>query len=218
MLLRRVQTRQPRYAGRIVRWSCRIRRTVVWFESRLIAPTSSPSVALSRRRSLHRVSAWRHARAIALLPGTVAVGLPAALIALYGTDVVPLRAALGAPLVAGGFAMWLWTVRLFARLGRGTLAPWDPTERLVVEGPYAHVRNPMITGVLAVLLGEALILGSLPIVYFAAAFVVVNHVFFLAYEEPAVERRFGDEYRRYKETVPRWIPRIGGWRPGAGVS
>ena len=103
--------------------------------------------------------------------------------------------------------MWVWTVRLFARIGRGTLAPWDPTERLVVEGPYAHVRNPMITGVLAVLFGEALIFGSTAIAIWAAIFAVVNHVFFLAYEEPAVERRFGEEYRRYKANVPRWIPR-----------
>jgi len=156
---------------------------------------------------------WRHARAIALLPGTVAVVVPSVLIALYGTDVDPLRAALGAPLVAGGFALWAWTVRLFASIGRGTLAPWDPTERLVVEGPYAHVRNPMITGVLAVLLGEALILGSTAILYFAAAFAAVNHVFFLAHEEPSVERRFGTEYRRYKENVPRWVPRRAAWRP-----
>ena len=68
-----------------------------------------------------------------------------------------------------GFALWVWTVRLFARIGRGTLAPWDPTERLVVEGPYAHVRNPMITGVLAVLLGEALIFGSTAIAIWAAS-------------------------------------------------
>ena len=159
------------------------------------------------------MSAWRHARAIALLPGTVAVVMPSVLIASYGTGVEPLRAALGAPLVVGGFAMWTWTVRLFARIGKGTLAPWDPTERLVVEGPYAHVRNPMITGVLAVLLGEALISGSPPILYLAAGFVVVNHVFFIAYEEPAVERRFGAEYRRYKENVPRWVPRRAAWRP-----
>ncbi len=153
------------------------------------------------------MSRWRHARAIVLLPGTVAVVVPAVLVGVYGADVEPVRAVRGAPFVAGGFALWVWTVRLFARIGRGTLAPWDPTERLVVEGPYAHVRNPMITGVLAVLLGEALIFGSTAIAIWAAAFAVINHVFFLAYEEPAVERRFGDEYRRYKENVPRWIPR-----------
>ena len=159
------------------------------------------------------MGAWRHARAIALLPGTVAVVVPAVLLATGDWDFEPLLAVVGAPLIAGGFALWLWTVRLFARIGRGTLAPWDPTERLVVEGPYAHARNPMITAVLAVLLGEALVFGSTSILIWAAAFAVVNHVFFLAYEEPAVERRFGDEYRRYRENVPRWIPRRTPWRP-----
>jgi protein-S-isoprenylcysteine O-methyltransferase Ste14 len=158
------------------------------------------------------LSAWRHARAIAL-PGTVTVVVPAVLLASGGWDFEPLRAAAGVPLVCAGFALWLWTVRLFARIGRGTLAPWDPTERLVVEGPYAHVRNPMITGVLAVLVGEALVFGSTAIAIWAAAFAAINHVFFLAYEEPSVERRFGDKYRHYKENVPRWIPRRAAWRP-----
>jgi protein-S-isoprenylcysteine O-methyltransferase Ste14 len=153
------------------------------------------------------LSAWRHARAIVLLPGTVAVAVPALLIAAEGAEFESGRIALGVPFVIGGLAMWGWTVRLFARIGRGTLAPWDPTERLVVEGPYAHVRNPMIAGVLAVLVGEALVFGSTAIAIWAAVFTVINHVFFLAYEEPAVERRFGDEYRRYKQHVPRWIPR-----------
>jgi protein-S-isoprenylcysteine O-methyltransferase Ste14 len=142
-----------------------------------------------------------------LLPGVAAIVVPAVLVARDGADFDPLRVVLGVPLVAAGLVLWAWTVRLFARIGRGTLAPWDPTERLVVHGPYAHVRNPMITAVLAVLLGEALIFGSTAIAIWAAIFVVINHVFFLAYEEPAVERRFGEEYRRYKANVPRWIPR-----------
>lgn len=153
------------------------------------------------------MTAWRHARAIVLLPGTVAVVVPAFLLARDGADFDPLRVVVGVPFLLAGFAMWVWTVRLFARIGRGTLAPWDPTERLVVGGPYAHVRNPMITGVLAVLVGEALIFGSGAIAIWTAVFAVINYVFFLAYEEPAVERRFGEEYRRYKANVPRWIPR-----------
>jgi protein-S-isoprenylcysteine O-methyltransferase Ste14 len=56
-------------------------------------------------------------------------------------------------------------------------------------------------------MGEALVFGSTAISVWAAVFALVNHVFFLAYEEPAVERRFGEEYRRYKQAVPRWIPR-----------
>ncbi len=164
------------------------------------------------------MSAWRHARAIALLPGTVTVVVPAVLLAKGEWGFDALRVVAGVPLLCTGFALWLWTVRLFARIGRGTLAPWDPTERLVVEGPYAHVRNPMITGVLAVLVGEALSFGSTAIAIWAAAFAAINHVFFLAYEEPSVERRFGDEYRLYKENVPRWIPRRTPWRPTASAA
>jgi protein-S-isoprenylcysteine O-methyltransferase Ste14 len=159
------------------------------------------------------VSAWRQARAIALLPGTVTVVVPAVLLAAGEWDFEPLRAAAGVPLACAGFALWLWTVRLFARVGRGTLAPWDPTARLVVEGPYGHVRNPMITAVLAVLLGETLIFGSIALAIWTALFAVINHVFFLAFEEPGTERRFGDDYRRYKENVPRWVPRRTPWLP-----
>ena len=113
----------------------------------------------------------------------------------------------GALLIAAGLAMWVWTVRLFARIGQGTLAPWDPPERLVVEGPYRHVRNPMITAVLAVLLGEAALFGSVALLVWAAGFFVVNWVWFVGEEEPGLERRFGEEYRAYQRAVPRWLPR-----------
>ena len=62
-----------------------------------------------------------------------------------------------AVVAAAGLAMLVWTVTLFVRVGRGTLAPWDPTRRLVARGPYARVRNPMISGVLAIIVGEAAI-------------------------------------------------------------
>jgi protein-S-isoprenylcysteine O-methyltransferase Ste14 len=120
---------------------------------------------------------------------------------------------LGAALIVCGLALWAWTVRLFARIGRGTLAPWDPTRRLVVEGPYAYVRNPMITAVLAMLLGEAVLLGSPAVVTWFAVFLAINAVYFPLVEEPGLERRFGEEYREYKRHVPRWIPRRTRWRP-----
>jgi protein-S-isoprenylcysteine O-methyltransferase Ste14 len=168
------------------------------------------------------VSAWRHLRAIALLPGTVTILVPALILIGGGADVgwgldgalVALPVLAGLLLIAGGLALWTWTVRLFARIGRGTLAPWDPTRRLVVAGPYRHVRNPMITAVLAVLLGEACLFGSIGLLAWFAAFLAVNHGFFLVVEEPGLERRFGDEYRAYKSNVPRWIPRRSAWSPG----
>jgi protein-S-isoprenylcysteine O-methyltransferase Ste14 len=162
------------------------------------------------------VSAWRHARAIALLPGIVVVVVPAIiLLRSEGPDfgwsldgaLGALTGVLGVALIAAGVAFWVWTVRLFARIGEGTLAPWDPTRHLVVEGPYRHVRNPMITGVLVVLLGEAALFGSVELVVWFAAFFLINCAFFLVFEEPDLERRFGGEYREYKRHVPRWIPR-----------
>ncbi len=152
------------------------------------------------------MSHWRHARAIVLLPGTVVVVVPAVILASGDGFDVGWGGAAGLPLIAAGVALWIWTVRLFARIGKGTLAPWDPTERLVVEGPYRYVRNPMITAVLAVLLGEAAVFGSAGVLAWAGAFLAVNWTYFVLVEEPGLERRFGDEYRAYKRAVPRWIP------------
>jgi protein-S-isoprenylcysteine O-methyltransferase Ste14 len=170
------------------------------------------------------MGAWRHARAIALLPGMAAVVVPAiVLLAGAGPNVgwgLPgLAAALpvlvGVALIVAGLAMWVWTVRLFMRIGKGTLAPWDPTRHLVVQGPYSHVRNPMITAVLAVLVGEAALLGSTALLIWCALFLGVNWVYFVLFEEPGLERRFGDAYRAYRRNVPRWIPRRAPWTPAA---
>jgi len=110
-----------------------------------------------------------------------------------------------------GFLLWAWCVSLFARVGRGTLAPWDPTRKLVAIGPYRYVRNPMITGAVTMLLGEALYFGSALLLAWAAAFWLINHIYFLASEEPGLRRRFGDDYGRYATNVPRWIPRLTPW-------
>jgi protein-S-isoprenylcysteine O-methyltransferase Ste14 len=170
------------------------------------------------------VSAWRHARAIVLLPGTVTLAVPA-IILLAGegpsigwglgglASIVPVL--IGSALIAAGLALWMWTVRLFMRIGKGTLAPWDPTRHLVVEGPYRLVRNPMITAVIAVLIGEAILFGSPALLIWCAFFLGINWVYFVLYEEPGLERRFGDDYRDYRRNVPRWIPRRTPWTPAA---
>jgi protein-S-isoprenylcysteine O-methyltransferase Ste14 len=67
---------------------------------------------------------------------------------------------------------------LFVQVGRGTPAPWDPPQRLVVEGPYRYVRNPMISSALMMLAGEVLLLGSWPIAVWLLAFFVGNTLYF----------------------------------------
>jgi protein-S-isoprenylcysteine O-methyltransferase Ste14 len=164
--------------------------------------------------------AWRVAAAILPLPFVVTVLVPAAIVAAAGGNGWELEGlaraatvALGVALVASGLGLFAWTVRLFAQVGRGTLAPWDPPERLVVAGPYRHLRHPMITGVTLVLAGETLALGSSGIAIVLTAFVAVNALYLPLVEEPALVRRFGSDYERYMANVPRWRPRPRPWEP-----
>jgi protein-S-isoprenylcysteine O-methyltransferase Ste14 len=154
--------------------------------------------------------ALRHLLAICLLPGVVAGLIPALLV--DGLAEAPL-VVLGALLAAVGLALIVQTVALFATVGEGTLAPWDPTERLVVRGPYRRVRNPMISGVLCVLLGEALAFGSTAVLVWFAIVFALNAVYFPLIEEPDLQQRFGADYDAYRAAVPRWVPRLRPWTP-----
>lgn len=124
-----------------------------------------------------------------------------------GTPLAWLPRSAGVLLFVLGFALSGWCVSLFARVGRGTLAPWDPTRELVAAGPYRFVRNPMISGVVSMLTGEALFWGSAWLGLWALAFFTINHLYFVLAEEPGLEKRFGESYRAYQSRVPRWIPR-----------
>lgn len=163
----------------------------------------------------------RQLRAVVLLPAMAVVVVPAALCIVYGTNVgwdlpgiaAAAPALLGVALAALGLRLIHRTISLFSRLGEGTLAPWDPTRKLVVEGPYRRVRNPMITGVFTVLLGETALLGAPEMLVWAGAFALVNAIYMPLFEEPRLVRRFGDDYLSYKRNVPRWIPRRTPWMP-----
>jgi protein-S-isoprenylcysteine O-methyltransferase Ste14 len=158
------------------------------------------------------MSVWRHLRAIGLLPFMATIVVPAVI--LWGTEPrVTWGAVPGVPLILIGLLLMVRTVALFARAGEGTLAPWDPTSRLVVQGPYRRVRNPMISGVGFILLGEAATFGSLGILIWFALFAAANAIYMPLVEEPGLVRRFGEEYERYRRHVPRWLPRLRPWNP-----
>jgi len=154
----------------------------------------------------------RHLLAVLVLPFNVLVTVPALLLWWAGGFAAPsifaISTDLGVLLMALGLSLMISTIGLFVRVGRGTLAPWSPTEQLVVRGPYRWVRNPMINGVLVVLLGEALLFRSSWILGWWALFFLGNSIYMPLFEEPGLEARFGDAYRRYKAEVPRWIPRL----------
>ena len=112
-------------------------------------------------------------------------------------------------LVAVGVALYqmcaFWG---FALRGRGTPAVFDPPKKLVVEGPYRIVRNPMYWSVASVMLGEALVFRSLRLAEIGIVFFLITMLFVLAYEEPILRRKFGAEYEAYCRQVPRWLPRL----------
>src|SRR5262245_5885754 len=146
-----------------------------------------------------------------VLPFSALVIVPALVLGGRWPEIEGGSAVVGALLIAAGLAFLGWTNVLFVRYGHGTLAPWDPTQHLVVRGPYRHLRNPMLSGVGIALLGEAVAAQDRGLAIWATVFFLVNHVWFVAFEEPDLVRRLGAPYEVYRAAVPRWVPRIRPW-------
>ena len=158
---------------------------------------------------------FRVVKAILALPVTVCVLIPAILLYLSGWqwgDGCLWRLMVGAICLLAGLTLAIWTIRLFQNKGKGTLAPWDATKHLITSGPYAYVRNPMITGIFLILTGEACLLGSYAIGIWTVLFLVINMIYFPLSEEPGLRARFGKEYDTYCQNVPRYIPRLTPWK------
>lgn len=157
----------------------------------------------------------RHLFSIAALPFGIAVLVPIWIARRRsvapalgdGGGALGLQLAGGA-LLALGLVLFAGSLRRFVAEGRGTLAPWDPPRALVVSGPYRWVRNPMISGVILVLCGEAALLRSVPHALWAASFAALNAVYIPLIEEPGLRRRFGAAYADYCAQVPRFVPRL----------
>ena len=121
----------------------------------------------------------------------------------------------GAVLAAVGAAALLAAFAQFAIQGRGTPAPPAPTEHLVVRGLYRYVRNPMYLAVLAVIAGQALLLGRPVLLGYAAILAAAFVAFVYGYEQPTLARRYGAEYAAYRRAVPAWWPRLARKAPPA---
>lgn len=122
----------------------------------------------------------------------------------------PLR-VVGVVLIAAGILVLLHAFVRFVMEGVGTPSPVAPTERLVVGGLYRYVRNPMYLAVLAVVVGQALLLGRLELLLYAGGLTVAFVAFVRWYEEPALRHWFGAEYETYRRAVPAWWPRRLPW-------
>jgi protein-S-isoprenylcysteine O-methyltransferase Ste14 len=145
-------------------------------------------------------------------PGIVLVYVPFAITRFHIPHEPRWQIALALALVLLGLVPLFESMVRFVRVGRGTLVPTAPTERLVVSGLYRYVRNPMYVGVTLSLIGEALLFRSEGLLIFLAAGCLAMHLFVCFYEEPALTRQFPAQYPVYQSYVPRWLPRFTPWR------
>ena len=149
-----------------------------------------------------------------IAPGTLTVYIPWSI-----TDwhLKPAFLGLGALRIVGATLVFLGLIVLiefFARFvwkGFGTPAPVAPPIRLVVTGYYRRVRNPIYVALIAIIIGEALILSDERLLGYAAIPWLFFHVWVLAIEEPSLGSSFGDEFAIFRANVPRWLPRLTPW-------
>lgn len=111
-----------------------------------------------------------------------------------------------------GSALALCSDYFMARYGRGTPFPFDASRQLVVQGPYAYVRNPMAISGLMQLAGIGFYVGSILVLLCAAGGGFVWYYLIRPWEEANLANRYGDTYLRYRRTVRCWIPRQPSYR------
>jgi len=131
----------------------------------------------------------------------------------YTSTIGRVAQAIGVALIVVGLAPAVRTFVEFARAG-GTPVPGAFTERLVVTGFNGYVRNPIYLGTLVIIVGEALLLGQLSLLVYAAVVWLIAAAFVRRYEEPTLANRFGVDYQVYRRAVPAWRPRLHPWSPG----
>jgi len=103
----------------------------------------------------------------------------------------------------------LWSILHFIKV-KGTPVPFNPPPKLVITGPYAYVRNPMLSGMFILLFGFGILFNSISLVFiFTPIFILLNFLELKAIEEPELEKRLGKDYSKYKKRVPMFFPKLG---------
>lgn len=122
----------------------------------------------------------------------------------------PLHVIVSLPLIAIGLYFMAWSILHFFKI-KGTPVPFNPPPQLVTTGPYAFVRNPMLSGVFLLLFGVGFFLRSITLVLIFTPLLILLNVWELkSVEEPELERRLGRAYLDYKERVPMFFPWLKG--------
>jgi protein-S-isoprenylcysteine O-methyltransferase Ste14 len=142
-----------------------------------------------------------------VVPGTVGVYIPL-LLARGRARASGSVFLLALALLATGSVIYAWCVWDFATVGRGTPAPIDAPQKLVVRGLYRYTRNPIYVGILTVLFGWTAMFRGMILLIYAFCVGICFHLFVVFYEERRLRLQFGAEYDAYCAKVDRWLPRV----------
>jgi len=125
--------------------------------------------------------------------------------------IIPIKKIIGFPyrffgiiFILFGIVLNLWSDSMFKKK-KTTVKPYKNPTELATMGPFRISRHPMYLGIVAILLGEAIILGSLITFLFPMLFIIISEWLFIPFEEANLENVFGRKYRDYKKKVRRWI-------------
>ena len=110
---------------------------------------------------------------------------------------------IGLPVIIIGFGLIGWAARTLMKAGTDP-RPHSPVKSIVVSGPFRFSRNPIYLSGGIILIGLAVAVDTLWLIIllpvgFALIFPQIRR------EEDYLEAKFGDEYRRYKRRVRRWL-------------
>jgi len=114
---------------------------------------------------------------------------------------------LGTIPVLGGVALRFWASSTIFNTGKGTPLYTRPPKTLVTRGPYRSIRNPLYLGGFLIYLGIVIAIPSIFLAILGLIGLPITYIGIIR-EEKGLERRFGEDYRRYKQNVPGWVPRI----------
>lgn len=131
-----------------------------------------------------------------------------AFLGLCGFIPHPVNIIVSVPVLFLGLFLVLWSNFYFMK-AKGTPVPINPPSKLIIGGPYAYVRNPMVAGVFILLLGAGILLDSIFLVFiFLPFFITLMFLELKFIEEPELEKRLGNEYIKYKKRTPMFFPKI----------
>ena len=165
-------------------------------QNRLTLSTSGPVLLISEKILHYRPP--RISMLLLVLATTVQWVVPPVRVELFNSPLLAVCAA------TTGFTIMMWAWWQF-KSSQVAICPTEYTSRLITHGAYQLSRNPMYLGMLLMLIGVALWIGTLPFYLAATGFFLVIQQAFCPYEEAKLMAEFGQKYQHYKSAVRRWL-------------